>query len=229
MSEEARQQAPGCYGAASVFSMDSQVCQACVAFQECGDAAIKTLEAIKSTINVTDILARHQAARQKAMAIKVKRQAPQPVEQSPIPVAQPKPIDKPVERKTAMQRVTFEISGADQAVIMKIGEKSVKTKEQAIVLCKQNKINAMRADLPKGVNPFDTSGPSFLRVACDMLLRGGFTKATYKARLMADLAWTDGTAGSHVAIACALLYSFGIVVGKGDGFALNPALGCENT
>lgn len=229
MTVEARQQAPGCFGAASVFSMDSQVCQACVAFKDCGDKAIETLEAIKSTINVADILTRHQAARQKALANKPKPVAPQPIEQSPIPIAQPKPITKPVERKTAMQRVTFEISEADQAVIMRIGEKSVKTKEQAVVLCKQNKINAMRWNLPKGLNPFSTSGPAFLRIACDMLINGGFTKASYKARLVADLSWTDGTAGSHVAIACALLFAFGIVVGKDDSFVLNPALGRDNT
>lgn len=226
---EARQQAPGCYGAASVYSMDSQVCQACVAFRQCGDEALKTLDSIKSVINVTDLLARHQAARQRAQQARVKPAAPQPVAQSPIPVAQPAPITKPVERKTTVQRVTFAISDDDQAIIMKIGEKNVKTKEQAIVLCKTNKVAAMRKDLPQAANPFATSGPAFMRVACNLVLSGGFTKASLKAQLMQDLGWTDGTAASHVAMVCVILFAFGIVKLEGDKFVLNPALGQDNT
>jgi|GEM_PF-1940367 len=225
---EARQQAPGCFGAASVYSMDSQVCQACAAFKECGDAALKTLESIKSVINVADLLARHQAARKRAADARAKPVAPQPVESSPIPVAQPKPITKPVERKTTMQRVTFSISDADQAVVMKIGEKSSKTKAQAIVLCKTNKIDAMRKELPKGINPFATNGPTFMRVVCSMVLSGGFTKASLKSQMMQELDWTDGTAASHVAMAAALMFSFGIVKMEGDKFVLNPALGGQN-
>lgn len=219
------QQAPGCFGAASVYSMDSKACQQCVAFEKCGVAAIKTLEGIRSVVDISDILKRHQAARAKSRTENVKPTASVPVEPSPIPVAQPKPISKPVERRTPMERVTFEISEADQAVLMIIGEKSIKTREQAIVLCKQNKINAMREGLPKGDNPFATSGPQFLRIVCNMIVSGGFTKASFKARLMEELTWTDGTAGSHVAITCALLYSFGIIVGKEGSFVLNPALG----
>jgi hypothetical protein len=230
MTATDEQKAPGCFGAASVYSMDSVVCQGCVAFASCGDTAIKNLEALRELVDVRDLLARHAAARVKAQNAALKPPAPPaPLTPSPIPVAQPKPTLQPVERKTTSARVTFEISEDDQNVLALIGEKSVKTREQAIVLCKTNKINNMRSMLPKGVNPFVESGPKFLLVACDMLLNGGFTKATLKARLITDLAWTDGTAGSHVAIACALLYSFKIVTADTSGaFILNPALGRDN-
>ncbi len=222
-------QAPGCFGAASVFSMDSKVCQACPAFNVCGDASIKTLEQIRDTVNVRDLLARHAAARLRAQQGKPANVAPQPIAVSPIPVAQRAPIAKPVERKTAVERVTFSISDDDQHVIAILGEQSSKTKEQAIVLCKQNKINDCRSMLPKGVNPFAKSGPSYLRVACDMLISGPVTKASLRLRLVKELSWTDNTAGSHVAIACALLYAFQITIPDGEGaFILNPALGRDN-
>lgn len=231
MTATDEQKAPGCFGAASVYSMDSVVCQGCVAFTTCGDTAIKKLESMRELVDVRDLLARHAAARVKAQNVALKPPAaPAPLVPSPIPVAQPKATLQPIERKTTSARVTFEISDDDQNVLALIGEKSVKTREQAIVLCKTNKINNMRSMLPKGVNPFIESGPKFLSVACDLLLNGGFTKATLKARLIADLAWTDGTAGSHVAIACALLYSFGIITADTSGaFILNPALGRDNT
>lgn len=237
MTATDEQKAPGCFGAASVYGMDSVVCQGCVAFTSCGAAAIKKLESIRELVDVRDVLARHAAARVKAQNKAALEQmrlappaAPTPLVSSPIPVAQPKATVQPVERKTTSARVTFEISGDDQNVLALIGEKSVKTREQAIVLCKTNKVNDMRSMLPKGVNPFAESGPKFLSVACALLLNGGFTKATLKARLIADLEWTDGTAGSHVAIACALLYSFKIITADTSGaFILNPALGRDNT
>jgi len=230
MTATQEQKAPGCFGAASVYSMDSVVCQQCPAFAQCGETAISNLEEIRQIVDVRDLLARHTAARQRAQNAALRPPAPPaPVAPSPIPVAQPKPTTQPVERKTTSARVTFDISDDDQNVLAMIGEKSVKAREQAIVLCKTNKINDMRSMLPKGINPFGESGPKFLLVACDMLLNGGFTKASFKARLMADLEWKDGTAGSHVAITCALLYSFRIITADNTGaFILNPALGRDN-
>lgn len=225
MTDKLEQMAPGCFGAASVFSMDSTVCKACVAYSKCSDASIATLESIRQTIDVRDLMARHTAARQRNADKLTPPAAAAPVQGSPIPVAQPPKVTKPVVRKTTMARVSFDISPADQNVIAMIGEKSVKTRDQAIQLSKQNKINQCRSELPKGVNPFAESGPAFLRVACDMLINGGFTKASLKARLREDMTWTDGTAGSHVAITCALMYAFGIITPEGDRFILNPQLG----
>lgn len=228
MNATAQQLAPGCFGAASVYAMDSAVCEACPAYSACGEQALANLEQLREIVDVRDILARHKAARQKSRHALTPPAPPVPVAASPIPVAQPAP-PQAVERKTPQTKVAFEIPAADQIVIEMIGKNSVKAKEAAIVLCKSNKINDMRAMLPKGINPFAQTGPKYLNVICDMLLGGGFTKATYKARMMQQFAWTDGTAGSHVAIGVALLYSFRIVTADSSGaFILNPALFADN-
>lgn len=213
---QAEARAPGCFGAASVYSMDSTVCQECAAFQSCGEASTQTLENIRSVIDVSDIMARHIKARQKAQArTENNRQA------GILNVPQPAPLPARVERKTPLSRVVFEISADHQFCIARIA--SSKTREYAIVLCKQNRIEPARVELGQGLNPFAESGPAFLRVACDMLLSGGFTRGTLKARLMADLAWKDNTAASHVAITCGLLLAFNIVQETKGVLALMPA------
>jgi hypothetical protein len=229
MTITAEQQAPGCYAAASVYSMDSEVCKGCVASAQCSEASVKRLQEIRELVDVRDLLAKHEAARLKA---KEKMMAPRliPASMSHVPVSQPKAATQPVERKTTKAKVTFGISEKDNAIIAMIGEHSVKYKEQAIILCKTNNLNDMRTMLPRQANPFATGGPAFMRVACDLLLRGGFTKASLKAALIKEFNWTDGTAGSHVAIACAVTWGFKIVKQDvGGAFVLNPDLGRENT
>jgi len=227
MSATPEQQAPGCFGSASTYSTDSVVCKACTAYRSCGEAAYERLQALREIVNVKDLLAQHERARLKANL--ASPDPSHPMVTSPIPVRQPDVMNKPIERATPMIKVAFAISVEDQRVLDAIGAKSVKAKEAATTLCKNNRINDMRAMLPRGRNPFATTGPQYLRIACDMLINGGFTKAMYRARLMQDLAWTDGTAGSHVAVACALLYSFGIMTQDVQGlFVVNPALRCDN-
>lgn len=217
--------APGCFAAASVYSMDSAVCQACCAFKECGDASLATLQAIRNTIDVRDLLNRHSAARQKAAVSRPIRT--EPIEKSPVPVAQPK-LNKQIERKTPMERVKFAITPDVQAIIARIEATNKKAADQAAVLCKMNRINDMRSTLPKRINPFAAGGPSYLRVTCDALLNGGFTRASLKQKLVQELSWTEGTAASHVTMAIAVLGAFRII-GKAEGssgekLVLHPAL-----
>lgn len=227
MTVDTKQQAPGCFGAASVFSMDSKFCQACVAFSDCSEAALKTLETIRATVNVSDILKRHQAARQKMLDSK-QIVTLQPIDPSPIPVSQPKRITKPVERKTSVQRVTFTLSPMAQMLVDEIGKKSNKAKEQAIVLFKQNKVSEMLRLISRGENAFAETGPAYLRVICDMIINGGFTKASYKAQLMKELNWTDGTAASHVFIGVTLVCDFHMVIENAGHYSLKPELSVQN-
>lgn len=226
MTATTEQQAPGCFASASVYGVDSVVCQACPAYADCGDASVKTLQEIRQLVDVTDLLARHKAARAAARL----KNPPQkkPVEPSTVPVSQPT-TGEPIERTTAMAKVIYEITPEDQAAIDYIGSKNTKAREQAIVLCKNGKVNDMRAMLPVQRNPFTESGPKYLRVACDMLMRGGFTRASFKTQLMTELGWGEGTAASHFALASALLYSFKIAVPDSTGaFTINPDLYCDN-
>jgi len=214
--------APGCYGAASVYSTDSSVCKGCTAYQECGSASLETLEAIRATVDVRDLLKKHAAARAKAAPAA----APStPIEKRPIPVSQPRVIDKPIERKTTQEKVTFELTMEMSSTIERIAAQNKKAADQATTLCKMGRINDMRAMLPKGINPFVEGGPSFLRVVCKHLINGGFTRTGLRVAMAEELGWTEETAASHISQAIAILGAFRIVGKADDKIVLHPALG----
>lgn len=231
MTSTIEQLAPGCYGAASVYAMDSDICKACVAFAGCGEQAMSNLQAIRQQIDVSDILKRHQVAlaRNRNNAERPASPKSEPIIVSHLAVVQPSPVTKPVERVTPTERVSFDLSPADAAVIDLISQANKKTAAQAVLLAKANKIEAMRVLLPQGQNPFEQTGPSYMRVACSMLTNGGFLRSELKTALMTQLGWSDGTAATHVSIASALLFAFSITrKDHHDRFILNPALGRDN-
>jgi len=229
--EQAR--APGCYGAASVFGSDSTVCQACVAFESCGATSVRTLEMIQSVVNVKDLLAKHERSRQIAIAraaagrpptaqkVKLFANAPVIPTQAERPVCQPA-LPAKVERRTAVERVKFEISEEHQAIIASI--RNIKAREVATSLCENNKITECVRDLPNSINPFNQGGPHYVRITCDMLLHGGYTQARLKSRLISERGMTEGGASSHASLICAIFVKFGLIVGKDGEYTLNPAL-----
>lgn len=209
---------PACFGAATVFSFDSDICRNCVCYDECSNAAKQRLEHIRKVINVDDLLAQHEKARKQGKARRAARKA---IEQESRPVASPqpqKPVDKPVERTTPIAKVTFEIDKESHSVIAKIPNQ--KAQAQAVVLCKSNMIEIAKKEFGEGRNPF-LEGPKYLSVAAEALLEGGFTRSTLKERYVKDLGWTESTSASHVSIVVGLLPAFGIIKQEGDLFIIN--------
>ena len=212
---------PGCFGAATVFSHDSAVCQACPMFDQCGAASLERLNAIKEIVNVKDLLAKHAKAQKGQKPIRdAHRQtkvdeAPPPVQES----TQKPEVTEPVERKTQVAKVTFEIDAETQQVIARIPNQ--KAAQQAIVLCKSNRIEIARQLLTDGLNPF-TDGPKYRAVASDLLLAGGFTRQSLKDAYQEQLGWTPATASSHVSIVVGLLPAFNIATQEGENFVLSP-------
>ena len=213
---------PGCFGAATVFSHDSNVCQACQMFDNCGAASLERLNAIKEIVNVKDLLAKHARAQKGQKAIRdAHRQAK--VDEAPPPVqesTQKPEVTEPVERKTQVAKVTFEIDESTKQVIARIANQ--KAAQQAIVLCKSNRIEIARQSLTDGLNPFNDDGPKYLAVAADLLLAGGFTRQSLKDAYQERLGWTPATASSHVSIVVGLLPAFDIAAQEGDNFVLSP-------
>lgn len=209
------EKAPGCFGAASVFSHDSKVCRGCIAFENCGQASLATLDRIQSMMDVRDLLKRHEKAKAKYDAEREAAIIATPAEEGEgLPPRREREV--PVERKTRMTAVNIEVDEESQTVIARIGNK--KARDQAIALCKANMIDRVREALTANENPFAERGPGFLRVFCDLLLRGPFTRSQYRERLKADLSWSDGSANSHCAIAQALMTTFGFAAMSGETF-----------
>lgn len=209
---------PACFGAATVFSFDSEICKKCEYYGECGDAAKARLEHIRAVVNVDDLLAQHDKAQKGARTRRAARREEQPtIATNPAPQPQ-KPVDQPVERTTPVVKVVFEIDSATHNVIAKIPNQ--KAAAQAVVLCKSNMIEIAKRELAIGQNPF-ADGPKYLSVAAEALLDGGFTRVSLKERYMESLGWTASTSASHVSIVVGLLPAFNITTQEGDLFVIN--------
>lgn len=220
--------APGCYAAPSVFSHDSQVCQACPTFDACSAACIDTLKALRDKINIEDVLSRHRAAKSATIEKTV-----EPTEEKPkIDVAKFLPSVKkpvgPVERKVErVPKVSQEVSTELQAIVDAISSK--KPRELAAKWCKHGMVEKMRVDLAAGANPFASQArQNFESVTCDLLLNGGLTKQSLKKAFMANLGakepWDERTAASHVNIILPALIAFNIAIETAEGVSLHPSL-----
>jgi hypothetical protein len=222
--------APACFAAASVFSHDSAVCRQCGAFEECAVASVKTLEAIQATINVSDLLRRHEVARKKmvlerttpgqALSVAAQMAAQEDDEVVAAQPANHAAMPARVERKTKVEAVTFSASADEATIIASLPKKSA---EHATRFIKHGLIDAMRRDLPAGVNTFAQIKPEFMRVVCDALIAGGTTRSALKQRLMNALDWGDATASSHVSQIWPLIVRFHIAVENDGVLTLIPA------
>lgn len=208
---------PGCFGAASIYSRDSNICQACPAFEQCGDTSLETLIAIKDIIKVEDLLKRHDL--QKKAAIKAKQPRVQP-ETRPLITSRPHIEASPVmpakiERETKQEKVAIQVNDTDMSIVETMPKKEqprVLRIIQAGVLV--DAVEKMR----KGENPFDyKEAPTFFRLAARMLLKDGFTRASLKQFYIANLGWAESTAGPHVSSVVAFFPKFGLAVEGEDG------------
>ena len=219
--------APACFGAASVYASDSDVCKKCFVGHLCGDESMKTLMAIRGIINVEDLLKRHEKARRlshESTPAKPALHQPKGLEALPEPTGNVtrSVITKPVERKTTVEKVAFDVSDANGEALVKI--KNAKAKEIAYRMVKGGDIENLKAALLTKVNIYADRGPSFMRIAVDMLLGGGFTKSSLRKRLEKDLEWTEGTAAPHVAQAVTIFAAFKMTQEKLGVITLVPAL-----
>lgn len=213
--------APGCFAAASVFASDSATCQKCPVFTECTTASFETLEAIKGIVDVSDLLKRHALAKKKALA--AQKLADEATQEGLPPGNLERPVAKtPVERKTPKVAVKFEVTASDDKVLMKM---NVKSKEVAVRLIQADQVESIRKGLLEGRNHCaETTKLPWLTIAVRELLAGGFSKRDLRGMYEQELEWTEGTAATHVGMACQLLTGFRWAQEKGGRFTLIPGV-----
>lgn len=210
--------APGCYGAASVFCHDSAACRACPAFTECSRESLQRLQSLQDKIDVSDLLKKHHRAQANASPAREQRQHDEETRDTRV-IQRAQPIE-PIQRKTKLEKIVFHVCDETQTIIGKIGNK--KAQDQAIALCKAGTLTQIVEAFQKGENPFPET-PRWLRAAGGLLLAGPVSKSEMKASFAQLFGWTDGTAGSHVSIVVSLVMGLGIAVEKDGAFILNPS------
>jgi len=223
--------APGCYAAPSVFSHDSQVCQACPAFDACSVACMQTLQALRDKINIEDILAKHRMAKSVTIERAKPQDDPPKIDMSKFLPSIKKPQEK-VERKVEREpRAEHAVPEHHKAIVD--GILSKKPRELATKWCKHGMVEKMKTDLAAGTNPFASQArQNFESVTCDLLLKGTLTKQTLKKAFMANLGskepWDERTAASHVNIILPALVAFDIAIETAEGVSLHPSLVRDN-
>lgn len=209
---------PGCYGAASVFSHDSATCRACPLFVECSRESLERLQTLSERINVADLIKKHARAQARATPERAERHHETETRDTRV-IQRAQPIE-PIQRKTKLETVVFEIDPDTQSAIALIGNK--KASAQAVTLCKTGTVESIVRDLNAGVNPIPPL-PKWLHIVGNMLCPSPWplTKQSMKAAFMGQLGWKDQTAASHVSIAVALITGLGIAVEEGQEFVLS--------
>lgn len=214
---------PGCFGAASVFSHDSATCQECPHFQECATVSLERLQKISGTIDVTDLLKKHAKAQALVRPLREKRQ--KDVEERDMRVVQRAAPIEPPQRKTQLEKVVFEIDQETNDLIAKISNK--KAQSHALVLCRGQDLEALKAKFSGGENPMPMS-PKWLHQVGEELLRGAMSKQDLKTILGQQQQWSEGTASSHVSIAWAMFLGLGIAVEVKGQLVLSPTPEAHN-
>ncbi|MGS9896518.1 hypothetical protein [Acinetobacter baumannii] len=219
-SKKAALNAPACFGAVSCFSSDSAVCKECPAFEQCIPAVSETLNRIKGVINVEDYLKKHEKAKREVKERIEARMKQEKIEQAAERREMPMPKMK-VARKTKVEKVEFKLSDDQNALI---AELPVKAQSFAVQLCKTGLVDRIKKDLTAGVNPLEKTGPKWLAILVELLIKGGVTRAELKSEYMKRLEWSDGTAGSHTSLAFKIFPAFKIAIESESKLVANPQL-----
>lgn len=182
------------------------------------------LQSISERINVSDLIKKHAVAQARATPARSERH--DEVETRDARVIQRAQPIAPIQRKTRLETVTFEIDPTTATAIAQIGNK--KASAQAVTLCKAATVDAIIKDMNAGVNPMPLL-PKWLHIAGNMLCPGPWpvTKQTLKKAFMDNLGWKEQTAASHVSIAISLLVGLGIAVEDGETYVLSKPKSAE--
>jgi hypothetical protein len=222
--------APGCYASPSVFASDSDICRGCPVFNDCAQACVGTLEAMRDRINIDSLLARHREARRTTIEAAPQEEPTLPVAVKFMPSI--KPSTEKVERKAPPpRRVVAEVTADQQAIVDSISQSNAK--KLALKWCKDGIVEKIKTDMSQGRNPFDAQDSlAYCAVACEALLAGTLTRRGLKELFMKRMGkttrWDERTAASHVGIVMPALVAFGIAVETPAGFVVNPEIGRDN-
>lgn len=180
-------------------------------------ASLDTLQKIRSVIDVSDLLKRHEKAKRVARKV---IQANDEAAAAALPPGNNKPPLTAAERKTEVAKVTFETSADEESVIATL---AVKVRPVAVSICKTGMLARIKKELREGRNALTESGPGWLRVTIDRLLAGGFVRSELRAAMRQELGWEESSAGPHASMAVALFVAFGVMQEIEGRFVLVPA------
>lgn len=199
--------APGCYSHASVFRHNNPICKACPAFVDCSNAVEAKLKAFSQKVDVSDHVTRHGNGKLEMGIMNELVIEPAVINLPDVPV-----------RKQVVAKVK-KVFSQEELSFLELLPKKVQM--EARKLMERDEASRMLPCMLKGENPFPFEGRRFLHVACNMVIKGGFTKTSLRQEYMTQLGWSKETAFSHVSIIVGLFKAFNLITeDKNGNFAL---------
>lgn len=195
---------PSCYGLPSVFVAESKTCSACVEKGGCVAACHGMLMSLATKMDVTTNLAYLERTAKVVTAQSI------PASNPTTTIAAP---------AMASLKVNLTMGAREEALLASVPVRVAKVLKPML---KRGLDARARYRVANGENPFGTGSAPWLRLAGDMLLAGGFTKAKLRVEYVRAYGWSEGTAFSRVSIVVALFPALGIARLAGDRIVCAP-------
>lgn len=151
--------APLCFGAITLYSVDSDRCLACASFQECGEQVHANIKEAARVLDVENLLARHRSLTRK-------RQEDEKSDDGKLKTQAP-----PVQRNVEVSTAKLTESAGTPVIELKALAWSI-----LVPLLKGGTASELRAELRAGRNPFPQSMTEQW-VLCELLRRGAVSRA----------------------------------------------------
>lgn len=188
----------GCFGYPSVFNKKSKVCQSCSAMKECKMIVTAVRNKIGNTLTVDEILEIQRTTKDSTDLI--------------------------VNEKTKNMVFTKMMDKKGKVVRLKVKNERSKP---LIKFIKENNINILYG-LSSDTNPCKYHREHrYLSDACDLILKGSFTKKELSSYLQEKREWTVTTANSYTLILIHALHELSVIRKLGSKhFELNKDVVC---
>lgn len=213
--------APVCFGAATVFTHDSNVCAQCPHFAGCGEEVTNTLKVIQAHVDVDALLKRHQKAREKT--VKTLRKADERREATLPPGNSERSLPEPTRLVAEPTTLKVTVAETDDGMPQFTAKLKGETMEFVKLMFSKGYAKRVPLDFASGKNTFETIGPLYMREAVAMLLaKGEFLFAELRDRYVDVFKWPKNAADTRAIYAAKALVAIGLVKEEAGRFMVTP-------
>jgi hypothetical protein len=198
-----------CFGMPSMYRADKPICRGCSFHADCGPVALGRAKAINAKVDVSDVIG----------AISDRDSVVTPV------FVQLDSTKEDLARVAPKAKVTHDLTIADK---IKINRLPKKVAEKLKRLLESNADKLARESFKMGRNPFPIEGSKQLHVACELLLRGGFSREELRQGYIDKLGWSETTAFPSVTTAIHLLTAMRLIEKEKGRYVILPEVLYQN-
>lgn len=181
-----------CFGFIATYSDTSSVCKECRSREACKDKVVERLSDLSESMDVGDLF--YILNRDSSVTKLVSSNALTVVTGN---------------KERAVRQTRFKLTSRQKELLASVKARYTKS-ERLVRSMFRNGID-LRGSLLAGTNPFvQAKSHTYMRVACDLLLKGGFTRVELRDALRQSFNWEKTTANAHVLVCTHAFDAMGI-------------------